>query len=593
MLFGLQVLLRPMDDLCLPYFTSGQCPGAPCCQAHNLQELANLDLWVFMPTSIAPTQVIETGEADRHYIIAGHSTLIRCRSPAHVWAIVNTNWHPHQPISLIDWLAHGETSASLKDLPPTVATATSAATSSTNLSSATTLSPYFSLTDEGGMAGVFNLVQDFYRRSLEPYERQAIKELSREFHDISSGPPTPSAPSPTTSSPIPPHVSPSQGVPESSPKVWSKQGDKERSDKLLQLLRQQPLLGQQLSAGWEAVRLLLGVRPELLDADVLNALHRMPPNQREQILLSLAAIGFHGSSDPSHCLRCIMQDHTTVAQVCLYFLVDQCLNPDCPFVHPHRTPGWDLLAEKWSKSFRDFDYPVLSYLAKKAPEQQEAILLQLAEGPLDSVQNLSAYLSVLIFKTQKRKKGSPTTAATSAPRHSGPTPPPGHLSGPQALRSKGKGRQSQAASPRLRFPAAVDSPPQRGTFAPSLPEPHPMGFALEQKGTSFLAVPFSTLPAVMTSPVGLGSPFLPIAALDMAALVSPRLPTQSRLVSVPSSSSVPSSRVSSVGPLVAPSSSPIPPPALAYFSGQGALLPPSSRLGLAPTQGDGNRLSRP
>lgn len=33
-------------------------------------------------------------------------------------------------------------------------------------------------------------------------------------------------------------------------------------------------------------------------------------------------------------------------------------------------PVADLLADRWQKTFRDLDYPVLSYLAKKAPEQQ-------------------------------------------------------------------------------------------------------------------------------------------------------------------------------------------------------------------------------
>eukprot|EP00667_Euglena_gracilis_P007040 EG_transcript_7108 len=521
-----------MDDICVPHFTAQQCPHGPACpHAHDLRQLASPERWVLLQAvAPAPPYVIQAAEADKHYVLAGHGTLLRCRSAAHAQTIMI--WQSHQPLPLRTWLD------SLPHAPPTWplrAEATGenvASSSSTYLGSAHAPPPCTAVADEDGMNKVLwvNLMQGL-RQKLEPHEQQTQEELSLEFGDTPvPRPPTPSAPSPATSSPLRPRPRPSAAAgPPGSSKVWSKQADKERSDQLLQLLRTQSALGERMDGGWVAVRKLLGVEPQQLDPDVQAALQALPANQREQILLSFAAVGFHTSDDASQCLRCIMQEHVAVAQVCLSFLVDQCHAADCPFVHPHSTPGWDLLADRWQKTFRDLDYPVLSYLAKKAPEQQEAILRQLAADDLSEVENLSAYLSVLIFKTQKKKKQPASAVGAAAGQPSAPAHPGGHPSGP-ASRGKGKGRLPGAPIPGPRGPAApVDSPPQRGAAAAPAHPVYRMSFQFDQSGTTLLAFPLGAQPALLASSSSLGPTYFPFAALDVGGFPSPGLPTQSGL----------------------------------------------------------------
>eukprot|EP00669_Euglena_mutabilis_P009778 TRINITY_DN4608_c0_g1_i2.p2 TRINITY_DN4608_c0_g1~~TRINITY_DN4608_c0_g1_i2.p2 ORF type:complete len:147 (+),score=36.21 TRINITY_DN4608_c0_g1_i2:640-1080(+) len=114
----------------------------------------------------------------------------------------------------------------------------------------------------------------------------------------------------------------------------------------------------------------------------------------------------------------------------MYFLSDVCDTPDCPFVHPAHTPGWDLLKTKWNVTHRDLDFPVLNYLAKKPTDQQDAILTSFSALDLGEVVNLSAYLSSVIHKMEKNKPLKPVTPSPFRPPPSveglarRPSPPP-------------------------------------------------------------------------------------------------------------------------------------------------------------------------
>lgn len=58
--------------------------------------------------------------------------------------------------------------------------------------------------------------------------------------------------------------------------------------------------------------------------------------------------------------------------------------------------GWTALRELWGILPSNLDEAVLTYLARKAPAEQEQILLSFAAIDLGSIQNLSAYLNCLI-----------------------------------------------------------------------------------------------------------------------------------------------------------------------------------------------------
>jgi hypothetical protein len=75
------------------------------------------------------------------------------------------------------------------------------------------------------------------------------------------------------------------------------------------------------------------------------------------------------------------------------------------------TPGWNALREQWNVTYKDLDYAVLNYLSKKTMQQQDEILLALAESNIQGVVNLSAYLSSQIQKYEstmaRGKSGHP------------------------------------------------------------------------------------------------------------------------------------------------------------------------------------------
>eukprot|EP00997_Jenningsia_sp_PLL12_P006479 NODE_3028_length_827_cov_65.272494_g2515_i0.p1 GENE.NODE_3028_length_827_cov_65.272494_g2515_i0~~NODE_3028_length_827_cov_65.272494_g2515_i0.p1 ORF type:complete len:189 (-),score=44.92 NODE_3028_length_827_cov_65.272494_g2515_i0:261-779(-) len=160
----------------------------------------------------------------------------------------------------------------------------------------------------------------------------------------------------------------------------------------------------------------------------------------EHILLSFAAIDLSYVVNLSAYINCLIKEHDTTTQICLYFLAGMCPRGNqCPYVHPCNGPGWDLLEQRWGITFRDFDFTVLNYLSKKPTTHQDAILTDLADANLRSVKNLSAYLSSVIQKAEqprshkgrRRHEGqrngpvgqnSPTDTKDSKPPHTGFNP---------------------------------------------------------------------------------------------------------------------------------------------------------------------------
>jgi len=154
--------------------------------------------------------------------------------------------------------------------------------------------------------------------------------------------------------------------------------------------------------GWIALERLWGLTPDALDEAVLQYLARKPPSEQEQVLLAFAAIDLTGIQNLSAYLNCLIKEHESTPQVCLYFLAGLCTHGDgCRYLHPVGTAGWTSLRTRWGVTYQDFDYAVLNYLSKKPVAQQDEILSLFAEMNLRAVKNRSAYLSSMIERYER------------------------------------------------------------------------------------------------------------------------------------------------------------------------------------------------
>jgi hypothetical protein len=171
------------------------------------------------------------------------------------------------------------------------------------------------------------------------------------------------------------------------------------------------------SRGWEALRRIWNVGPENLDNAVLQCLTTKPRRLQEHILLSFAAIDLSNVHNLSAYLNCLVKEHDTTHQVCLYFLAGLCQKGDrCKWVHPVNTKGWDALRDKWQITYEDLDYTVLNFLSKKTTEEQDDILTSLADMDLRSIHNLSAYLSSMIQKYDHHAHGYSSPSPSASPK---------------------------------------------------------------------------------------------------------------------------------------------------------------------------------
>lgn len=168
---------------------------------------------------------------------------------------------------------------------------------------------------------------------------------------------------------------------------------------VLQLLLDNGISRTSVNLGWEALQRMWNVGPSNLDTAVLSCLSNKPLRAQEHILLSFAAIDLSNVKNLSAYLNCLVKEHDTTRQVCLYFLAGLCSEEiGCTWVHPVNSKGWDTLRDTWQVTYQDLDYTVLNFLCKKSNEEQDHILLSLAAMDLRGINNLSAYLSSMIQK---------------------------------------------------------------------------------------------------------------------------------------------------------------------------------------------------
>lgn len=170
------------------------------------------------------------------------------------------------------------------------------------------------------------------------------------------------------------------------------------TDAVLRVLKTNDAAKSQGNAGWEALRLIWHIGPADLDNAVLSCLNAKTPKQQQHILLSFAAIDLSYVHNLSAYLNCLIKEHDSTNQVCLYFLAGLCTDERCCWVHPVNTRGWNLLRERWQITYKDLDYTVLNFLSKKTIPEQDNILSSLADMDLTIIHNLPAYLSSMIQK---------------------------------------------------------------------------------------------------------------------------------------------------------------------------------------------------
>ena len=161
--------------------------------------------------------------------------------------------------------------------------------------------------------------------------------------------------------------------------------------------------------GWEALQQIWNVGPWNLDGAVLACLSTKEPIFQEHTLLSFASIDLSNVKNMSAYLNCLLKEHDTSPQVCLYFLAGLCENHNCPWVHPVNTRGWNALRDNWNVTYKEMDYTVLNFLSKKSVDEQDDILASLAAMDLRSINNLSAYLSSMIHKYDSFQSGGSST----------------------------------------------------------------------------------------------------------------------------------------------------------------------------------------
>jgi len=193
------------------------------------------------------------------------------------------------------------------------------------------------------------------------------------------------------------------------------------TDLVQRIVQSCPQLRAVFQTGWEALWQVWGIGWESFDEAVLQYLQSKTAQQQEQIILKFASTELSTVQNLSAYLNSLIREHDQTPQVCIYFLAGCCAKPECSYVHPCGTEGWDTLEERWGITFKQLDYNVLNYLAKKPLHQQDTILLSFASMDLTKVKNLSAYLStvVLKFEQSRSKQGRDQYKAMGGAEHYG------------------------------------------------------------------------------------------------------------------------------------------------------------------------------
>eukprot|EP00668_Euglena_longa_P007634 GGOE01009150.1.p1 GENE.GGOE01009150.1~~GGOE01009150.1.p1 ORF type:complete len:470 (-),score=62.68 GGOE01009150.1:1318-2700(-) len=397
-----------MDDICFLHFVLKSCPTREWCgKAHSFEELCNLQSWVLFRGhhfSVNQYLIVQQLGTDRHYPIPSQGSLVRCRTPENARTIlaiyqgicvplslatafqnVESNHCPREP-SHVQPLAESILQCdSVSDDEVTVSNG-SFGSNANPLLQPTPGRLSLSLPDEA--FGTIQAISEVPRlMSTSIAARFSFPAKTSKLEGVSI---------PGLSVPM------DDGIAHQPPKP-KKSSKKEVSADVIHMLRTEPSLRSSYKAGWEALRRFWGIQLETIDPTVLVQLAGREPERQEQILLAFAAIGLSSVQNVSAYLSSLIKDHETNSQVCIFFLAGVCQDPACTYIHPHRSPMWDLLEQRWGCTYKDLDYPVLNYLCKKPPGHREAILQAFADINLGDVQNWSAYLSSMVHKQEKRK----------------------------------------------------------------------------------------------------------------------------------------------------------------------------------------------
>eukprot|EP00667_Euglena_gracilis_P002611 EG_transcript_2613 len=445
-----------MEDICYGFFAALSCPQHGCCRkAHDLADIAAPDAWVvFRSRNVCVAQhlVPHLQHVDRLYFLPNRGSLMRCQSAQAACSLVEQYCDYCGPVLLSHYIAEVVRRPSRNRISPTwtcsAPTRTAAAVGAGDISSGPGLphaacdaradrgpppqrsprpSPGERPRDEAA-APVARPAAAAVAPEGRPSELAAARKAAVELlvgsfsfstesdgsgvgHSGSDPSDEETAGSAAEEGHPPPCDLGAKGAKKPrdsiSQRLWSKLDKKNCSHQVLHFLKENPALRSKFAAGWGALHQLWGIGPADFDAAVLLYLYTKSPEQQEQILLTFAAIGITSLQNLSAYLGCLIREHEATSQVCMNFLADVCDNSKCLYVHPMGTPGWNLLSEKWGYTYKDFDYPVLNYLAKKPFDQQEAILANYAALSLGDVKNLSAFLSSVIHKMEKNKPLKP------------------------------------------------------------------------------------------------------------------------------------------------------------------------------------------
>lgn len=378
-----------MEDICVARYSQG-CSALNCPLAHSLWQLQNLDCWVFFHAPDIEMLDFLAYKYQGHcyfrvHMFPGKGPIVRLASPETSAQVVAeySEYYSVSPLrAAIQFLEPQQTKAhSFSSEDPT-----------------NSIGPTLSWADE-----------------MDAH----LSELS---DDISGEESTPEG-----NSPVPQHIrrpKPEQRKPvsHSGKSLSSEEGGASAArdpqaprrgrthgscnteagetctDAVLRILKTTEGATLQTNVGWEALRTIWRLGPTDLDTAVLTCLGSKPLKQQQHILLSFAAIDLDHVKNLSAYLNCLIKEHESTNQVCLYFLADLCTDERCCWVHPINTAGWNLLRDKWSITYKDLDYTVLNFLSKKTVPEQDRILGSLADMDLKVIHNLPAYLSSMIQK---------------------------------------------------------------------------------------------------------------------------------------------------------------------------------------------------
>jgi len=399
-----------MEDLGHWHFKCRGCRrGEACDRAHRLADLTNPDRWVvFLDQLISmrqylphPGQCPTPPGVDRLHVVPGVGTVVRCVFAEDAAQLLLSYGPLGRPLRLSDALTQlsiprestpppAVVSAQVAEALPYPTAAVESASSSSSSSSSPSFSPILSSPIVPSQSAGHTL------------RHSGLAVSSARQRPVEN----PMKPNTATLRPTgpPPQTRPLSDLQFEHARI--RQRAAEKSEQVLQFVRDHPDLTQHSLAGWEALRHVCGFHRSDLDGAVLWALGAKKPFEQEQIMLTFAALGLAAIKNPSGYLISIMTEHDSTRPVCMRFLCGLCGHPACRYLHPVDTPGWQDLKERWGLTYKDFDYAVLNYLAKKSQEEQDTILADFARMDLTVVYNHSAYLSSLIHKLVRKAKAT-------------------------------------------------------------------------------------------------------------------------------------------------------------------------------------------